>query len=94
MLIKHIIEFELREQGPLGRTCTPKLVIVMTTQKSLKGELRVDYYLLLKYCRRQCILLPPIRAKSLTKFNTKMQDCQLALVLNCNLREDSTIKFF
>ena len=73
MLIEQIIEFELREQGPLGGTCTPKLVILMTTQKFLKGDLRVDYYLMLKYCR-QCILLPPIWAKSLTKFDTKMQD--------------------
>ena len=74
MLIEQIIEFELREQGPLGGTCTPKLVILMTPQKFLKGDLRVDYYLMLKYCRRQCILLPPIWAKSLTKFDTKMQD--------------------
>ena len=57
MLIEQIIEFELMEQGSLGGTCTPKLVILMTTQKFLQGDLRVDYYLLLKYCRRQCILL-------------------------------------
>ena len=50
MLIKQIIEFELREHGPLSGTCTPKLVIFMTKQKSLKEVLRVDYYLLLKYC--------------------------------------------
>ena len=39
MLIEQIIEFELTEQGPLSGTCTPKLVIFMTTQKSLKGDL-------------------------------------------------------
>ena len=59
MLIEQIIEFKLREHGPLGRTCTPKLVIFMTNQKSLQGDLRINYYLLLNYCRRQCILPPP-----------------------------------
>ena len=88
MLIEQIIEFELTEQGPLSGTYTPKLVIFMTTQKSLNGDLRVDYYLLLKYCKRQRISLPPTWAKSLTKFNTKMQDFQLTLDLNCNLKED------
>ena len=91
MLIEQIIEFELTEQGPLSGTCTPRLVIFMTTQKSLKGDLRVDYNLLLKYCRRQCIshfLLPGPKPKPLTKFNTKMQDFQLTLDLNCNLKED------
>ena len=47
MPIEQIIEFELREQGPLGGTCTPKLVILRITQTFLKGDLRVDYYLLL-----------------------------------------------
>ena len=74
MLIEQMIEFELRGPGPPGRTCTPKLVNFMTKQTSLKEDLRVDYYLLLKYCRRQCILLPPTWAKSLTKFDAKMQD--------------------
>ena len=74
MLIEQTIEIELRGPGPPGRTCTPKLVIFITKQKSLKEDLRMHYYLLLKYCRRQCIIFPPTWAKSLTKFNTKMQD--------------------
>ena len=36
MLIEQIIEFGLRKQGLLDDTCTPKLVILMTTQKSLE----------------------------------------------------------
>ena len=48
MLIEQIIEFGLRKQGLLDDTCTPKLVILMTTQKSRKRDRRVDYYLLLK----------------------------------------------
>ena len=83
MLIEQIIKFELRGPGPPGRTCTPKLVIFMTKQESLQEDLRVDYYLLLKYCRRQCILLPTTWAKSLTEFNAKMQDFKCVLSLNC-----------
>ena len=54
-----------------------QLVIFMTKQKSLKENLRVDYYLLLKYCSRQCTWLSPTWAKSLTKFNTQMQDLKM-----------------
>ena len=74
MLIEQTIKFEYKSLGLLGRTYAPKLVIFMTKQNSLKEDLRVDYYLLLKYGRRLCILLPPTCAKSLTKFNAKMQD--------------------
>ena len=42
MLIEQIIEFELRGPGPPDCTCTPKLVISMTKQKSLKEDLQVD----------------------------------------------------
>ena len=79
MLIEPIIEIELKGLGPPSRTCTSKLVIFMTKQKSHQEDLRVDYYLPLKYCRRQCILLPSIRAKSFTKFNAKMQDFKRVL---------------
>ena len=82
MLIDEIIEFELRGSRPPGRTCTPKVVIFMTNQKFIKDNLWMDYYLLLNYCRRQCTLLPPTWAKSLTKFNPKMQDFKRILNLN------------
>ena len=68
--------------GLPGRTCTRKLVVFMTNRK-FKENLRVDYYLLLKYWRRQCILLPSTWAKSLTKFKIKMQDFERVLDLNC-----------
>ena len=55
MLIQQIIEFELRDHGTPGRTCTPKLGNIMTKQKSPKEDLCVDYYLLLKYCRSQSL---------------------------------------
>ena len=53
MLIEHIFQFELKEPWRPSRrpTCTP------TTGKE---SFRVDYYLLLKYCSRQCMLLSSI----------------------------------
>ena len=57
MFIEQTIEFELNGRRPPSHTYTPKLVI-FTTKNFLKDDLRVEYYLLLKYCRRQCILLP------------------------------------
>ena len=63
---------------PLGRICTPATGYFYDKQIS-KENLRVDYYLLLKYCRRQRILPYPTWAKSLTKFNLKMQDFKRVL---------------
>ena len=74
MLIEQIIKFELRGPGPVAVHVLLQLIIFMTKQKSFQKNLRVDHYLLLKYCRRQCTLLIPTRAKLLTKFNHKMQD--------------------
>ena len=43
----------------------------------------MDYYLLLKYCTRQCTLLSPTWAKLLTKLNPEMQYFKRVLDLNC-----------
>ena len=74
MLIEQIIEFDVREPGPPGRTCTSTAGYFHDKIKTSKENLRVDYYLMLKYCTRQCALFSPIWVKSLTKFNPKMQD--------------------
>ena len=66
MLIEQIIEFQLRGPGPPGRLCTPITGWLYDKTKILKENFRVDYYLLLKYCRRQCALLTPTWTKSLT----------------------------
>ena len=86
MLIKEI--FELRGPGPPGRICTP--ITACFHDKTIISEenIRLDCYLRLKYCMRQCTLLPPVRAKSLTKFNPKMQDFKRVLNLNCKKKED------
>ena len=49
MLIEQIIEFQLRGPGPPGRTCTPITGYLHDKTKILKENLRVGYYLLLKY---------------------------------------------
>ena len=66
MLIEQIIEFQLRGPGPPGRTCTPTTGKLHDKTKISKENIRVDYYLLLKYCRRQCALLTSTWTKSLT----------------------------
>ena len=59
MLIEQITEFELRDPGLPGHTCcTPKTDYVYDNTKISNEDLRLNYYLLLKYCRRQCTLLP------------------------------------
>ena len=72
MLIGQI--FELRGPGPPCSVCTP--ITDCFPEKTLisKVNIRLDCYLLLKHCSRQCTLLPPTWAKSLTKFNLKMQN--------------------
>ena len=81
MLIEQI--FELIGPGPTGRICTPKTGCFHGKTIISKESIRLDCYLLLKYCRRQCTLLPPTLAKSLTKFNPKMQGFKRVLDLNC-----------
>ena len=83
MLIEQI--FELGRPRPPGRICTP---ITGCFHDKTIISFRVDSYLLLKYCRRQCALLPPTWAKSFTKFNPKMQDFKRVLDLNCKQKKD------
>ena len=54
MLIEQITAFELRGPGPLYLLVhvLVQLVIFMKKTKIFKENLRVDYYLLLKYCMR------------------------------------------
>ena len=49
MLIEQIIEFEWRGLEPLDRTFTLTTVYFHVKAKISKENLRVDYYLLLKY---------------------------------------------
>ena len=62
MLIEQI--FELREPGLSRRICTPTTGCFQDKTIISKESIRLDCYLLLKYCRRQCTLLRSTRAKS------------------------------
>ena len=75
--------FELRGPGLSGRTCTPTTGCFHDKPIISKENIRLDCYLLLKYCTRQCTLLFLTWAKSLTKFNPKMQGFKEVLDLNC-----------
>ena len=86
MLIEQ--NFELRWLGPSGRIYTPITGCFHDKTIISKENIRVDCYLLLKYCKRRCTLLSPTWAKSLTKFNTIMQDLKRVLDLNCKQKED------
>ena len=79
--------FELRGPEPHNRICTPITGCFRDKTKISMENLRVDCYLLLKYCRRQCTLLPSTWATSLTKF-PKMQDFKRVLDLNCKQNKD------
>ena len=56
MLIEQ--NFELRGPGLPGRIYTPITGCFHDKTIISKENFRVDCYLLLKYCRRQCTLLP------------------------------------
>ena len=77
MLIEQILK--LKGPGPPGRVCTPITGCFLDKTITSKENFRLDCYLLLKYCRRQC---------TLQKFNPKMQDFKRVLDLNCKQRED------
>ena len=74
MLIEQIIEFELKGPGLPAVHALPQLIIFMTKQTSLSGSVILPIY-----CRRHCTLLSPTWAKSLTKFNPKMQEFKRVL---------------
>ena len=59
MLIEQIIEFELREPGPTGRSCTNKTGYFHDKTKIFKKNLRVDHYLLLKILQETMYLTSP-----------------------------------
>ena len=77
MVIEQTIKFEFRGLVPLGRICTPTTGYFYDKTKISKKNLQVNFFLLLKYCIRQCTLLCLTRAKSLRKFNAKMQDFKM-----------------
>ena len=68
-----LLNLHLRQPGSPGPTCTPITGCGYFHDKTKisQANRRVDYYLLLKYYRRQDIALPLTWARSFTKFNPK-----------------------
>ena len=65
-MIEQIIELQLRKPEPPGRTCTPITNYFYDKTKISPENHPLDYYLLLKCCKRQCTLFYPTWTKSLT----------------------------
>ena len=70
MLIEQIIDFKFGEPGPPCRTCTFITGYFNGKMKIDMENFRVDYYLLLRYCRRKYTFLTPTWTESFSKFNT------------------------
>ena len=85
MLIEQ--NFELRWPGPPARLCTPITGCFYDKTIISMKNYRVDWYSLLKYCRRQCTLLSLTWTNSL---NPKMQGFKRVLDLNCEQKKDQT----
>ena len=83
MLIKQFIEFESRKTWIRGRMCASTTGYFHDKTKISMADLRVNYFLLSKYCRRQCTLLPLYLGLITENFNPKPQDFKRVLDLNC-----------
>ena len=66
MLIEQIVELRLRGPGSHGLTCSSITGCFHDKTKICEENIRVGFHLLLKYCTRQCTLLPIIWTKSRT----------------------------
>ena len=81
MLIKQIIEFELRGPEPPSHTCTPITAYFYDKAKIFEESFQVDYYLLLNIAEGNVpffLLLGPIHLQNLalkckTVFGLKLQ---------------------
>ena len=76
MLVEQIIEFELRGPRPPGLRCTPTTGYFLDKTKISKKNLLAHYYqayLLLKYSRRQCTLLPLPKRNQLQNLTPKFK---------------------
>ena len=70
-MTEQIIEFKLTGPGPPGRTYTLTNGYFCDETRISNKNIQVDNYLQLKYCTRQCTLLSPTWAKSLSNFIPK-----------------------
>ena len=88
MLFEQVIEFDVRKPAPPAVLVLLLQIIFVPKTKISKENLRVDYYLMLKYYSGQCTLLPPCLGQITYKFNPKMQNFKHVLDLNCKKKKD------
>ena len=91
MLIEQIIEFELMGSGPPCRVSTSTTGYFYDKTKISKKNFRVDYYLLLKYCMRQCTLLPVPEPSNLQNLTPK---CKILNVFRTKIASKRRIEQF
>ena len=83
MLIEQVFEFQLKGSGPPGRKYALQLIIFITKQNNdVQGKFSSGI-VFTKILQEVMYLTSPTWAKSLIKFNTKMQYFYLVLDLNC-----------
>ena len=75
--------FESIGSRPPGRICTPITGCFHDRTTISKENNRLDCYLLIKYCKRQCTLLPLPGPNHLQNLTPKMQGFKRVLDLNC-----------
>ena len=92
MLIEQ--SFELRRAGLPGRIYTPITGCVHDKTIISKENIRLNCYLLIKYYRRQCTLLPLPEPNLLQNINPKMQDFKRILDLNASKRNTEQFNLF
>ena len=86
MLIEQ--NFEFMGPGPPGRICIPITGCFHDKTKISKKDFRLLFTA--KILQKAKYFTSPIWAKSLTKFNPKMQDFKCVLDLNCKQKKDGT----
>ena len=92
MLIEQIVE--LRRPGPSGCTCTPIIGCFHDKTVIFKENIRLNCYLLLKYCRRQCTLLPPPGPNHLQNLTPKCKIFNVFWTRIASKRRTEQLNFF
>ena len=86
--------FELRGLGLPGRICTPTTGCFHDKTIISKENIRLGFYLLLKYCMRQCTLLPLPVPSHLQNLTPKCKILSLLWTKIASKKRTEEFKFF
>ena len=92
MLFEQI--FELRGSGPPGRRCTTITGCFHNKTIISKQNIRLDCYLLVNYCSRQCTLLPQPGPNHLQNLIPKCKILNVFWTLIASKRRSGQLNFF